>query len=135
MKHLLDAVRDAVREKNWYAALGLVLSLPDIAAELDGRTGTRARDPYLSWYDDYLLKQYARGSIVFLSGADCYALRCAFLHLGDFDITTQRARETLDRFQFVAVPPGSTIHCYMVNNNLLQLQIDVFCEDVCKCKR
>ena len=62
---------------------------------------------------------------VFLSGADCYALRCAFLHEGRDEITDQRAGEVLDAFAFVVPPAGSAIHSNQ-NNQTLQLQVDIF---------
>jgi hypothetical protein len=66
---------------------------------------------------------------VFLSPSDCYALRCALLHEGREEITEQRAREVLDRFHFIEPPPSGQIHCNQINN-VLQLQVDIFCNDV-----
>ena len=67
---------------------------------------------------------------VFLHGEDCYALRCAVLHEGADDIVTQRARVALDSFLFVAPRNGWTVHCNQ-SNAKLQLQVDIFCEDIC----
>lgn len=66
-----------------------------------------------------------------MSGADCYALRCALLHEGSDSILRQYAREALERFAFVAPSPGREIHCNQLGT-ALQLQVDIFCEDVCK---
>jgi hypothetical protein len=133
MQHLVDAVRHSVREKNWYAALTGALALPDIAGWLDGRPGgSRAR--FASWFNDYLLPKYthAPGGIthVFLSGDDCYALRCTYLHEGDFDILGQPAQNVLERFHFVASASGKMMHCNQINQ-ILQLQVDLFCEEIC----
>jgi len=65
----------------------------------------------------------------FLSSSDCYALRCALLHEGREEIVEQRARDALDRFHFIEPPPNGQIHCNQINN-VLQLQVDVFCRDV-----
>ncbi len=64
----------------------------------------------------------------FLSGNDCYALRCAYLHEGSDNISQQNAKEVVDKFHFIVAPKGSTIHCNMMNTKL-QLQVDIFCED------
>lgn len=42
----------------------------------------------------------------------------------------QRARKVLDRFQFVAPPPSGMIHCNR-SGSKLQLQVDIFCRDIC----
>jgi hypothetical protein len=92
---------------------------------------------FVAWYDRFLLSRYQsqigpdRILHTFLSGRDCYALRCAFLHEGEFGIDDQRARQALERFHFTAPRPGLVVH----NNqfgNMLQLQVDCFCRDVCE---
>jgi hypothetical protein len=133
MRHLIDAVRSSIKEKNWYAALTMALTLPDIAAKLDGRPGL-SQTRFVSWFDDYLLSTYSRDVCgrphVFLSGNDCYALRCAYLHEGDFAITAQSARRVLERVHFIAPAAGKTVHRNQVDA-VLQLQVDLFCEEVC----
>jgi hypothetical protein len=135
MQHLVDAVRRSVRDENWYAALTGVLALPDIAGKLDGKeTGSQAR--FVRWFNEYLLPTYTHlmgddHPHVFLSGRDCYALRCAYLHEGEFDITDQRAREALEQFHFVVARSVTKFHCNQVLTNLLYLQVDCFCEEVC----
>lgn len=134
--HLISSVRDSVRSGNWYAALAGALALPDIAAKLDGRPGNSQR--FVSWFDDYLLPKYTTSipnlpvPHVFLSGEDCYALRCAFLHGGDFDITSERIRDVLNRFVFVAPPANRRAHRIQGDGgSTLLLQVNLFCEDVC----
>lgn len=136
MQHLVDATRAALAQGNWYAALALALSLPDICGRLESPgAGSQAR--FVAWYDRFLLPRYQshigpdHTPHTFLSGQDCYALRCAFLHQGEFGIDDQRARQALERFHFTAPRPGLVVH----NNqfgNMLQLQVDCFCRDVCE---
>ena len=136
MEHLVAAVRKGIAERNWYASLGLALALPDICGFLENPSvGSQAR--YVVWCNRFLVPTYtsrvgARGvEHVFLHGEDCYALRCAFLHEGADDIQRQRARRALESFVFVDPPrTGSVIHRNQVNQKL-QLQVDIFCEDVC----
>jgi hypothetical protein len=141
MRHLIDAVRRSVQEKNWYAALTGALTLPDVASRLDGRTGW-PRDQYGDWFNDYLRPTYTRilGNTppphIFLSGGDCYALRCAYLHEGDFDLAGHGAAEVLDRFEFVEIP-GVIRHMNVMENqalgtSVLQLQVSLFCEEICQ---
>jgi hypothetical protein len=75
MHDRLASLQAAVDAKNWWAALALALSLPDVASKLDGRSGNRAH--YISWAQDYLTPKYTarigadRENHVFLSGRDC----------------------------------------------------------------
>lgn len=130
MKNFTDAVRKAVEQKNWYSALSSALILPDICGRLvDPSLGSAAR--YKPWFDQWMGHHYKseigpeRELHVFLSGSDCYALRCSLLHHGDADIRTQRARKALDDFHFVVTEPGAHVHCNQIENTL-QLQTDIF---------
>lgn len=104
MRRFVDAVRSAVAEESWYGALAMALTLPDICSKLEEPDARGSRARYVRWYDEYLRPTYTarvgpeRREHVFLSGADCYALRCSYLHEGSAEIGLQRAREALDRF-------------------------------------
>ena len=135
MEEFLEAVESALASWNWYAALTLSLALPDIAGWVDDPTQGSA-ERYQRWFDEfvglsyegYLGPEHVRE--LFLSGADCYALRCSFLHEGRDDISHQRARDALTRFQFIAPRRGFRIHMNIVGTKL-QLQVDIFCHDIC----
>ncbi|CDM62345.1 MULTISPECIES: hypothetical protein [Rhizobium] len=45
MRHLLDATEQSVATENWYAALMLALTLPDICSKADGNGEKR----YVTW--------------------------------------------------------------------------------------
>ena len=135
MRNFIEATKAAVAAGNWYAALTIALTMPDICGRLeDPSKGSQAR--FVGWYDRYLLKcyQFEVGSSqmlhTFLCGSDCYALRCAFLHQGEFGIDDQSARQALEHFHFTAPRPGSFIHMNQYDM-ALQLQVDRFCLDVC----
>lgn len=138
MLRFVTAVESAIREKNWYAALGLALTLPDMCAAMENPDAKGFEARYVGWYDRYLLSTYTAyvgpraKKVVFLSGADCFALRCAFLHEGTGDMTPKPQR-VLQRFHFVCPlesgHPGS--HNNMLNGILLQLEVNTFCQDMC----
>lgn len=65
----------------------------------------------------------------FLSGNDCYALRCALLHEGVENIGAQRAQEALESFHFTIPPENGCVHMNQVGS-VLQLQINEFAKDV-----
>jgi len=110
----------------------VALTLPDIAAKIDSpkaKSGPR----YAAWVETYLTPKYYRpaGHVTpehtFLSGDDCYALRCAFLHEGGDETAHHPASKTLERFQFLG---GGFIHCNQADKKL-QLEVGAFCRDIC----
>lgn len=135
MKRFTDAIRLAVQTRNWYAALSMALTLPDVCGSLvQPNAGSGAR--YSQWFEQWVQGKYTLQvghpprTHVFLNGEDCYALRCSYLHEGAAAITHQRARRVLDDFQFITPPPGGgSIHCNQ-SNARLQLQVDIFCRDI-----
>jgi hypothetical protein len=136
VQHFVEATRRAVSAQNWYAALATALTMPDICGRLESPQ-SKSQDRFVGWYERYLLNKYQmpvgpeRKLHTFLSGSDCYALRCAFLHQGEFEIDEQRARDVLARFHFTAPRPGMFVHMNIASGNTLQLQVDRFCLDVC----
>ncbi|MGH3654585.1 hypothetical protein [Glutamicibacter sp.] len=138
MKHLTNAVKMSVQHGNWYSALTLALALPDICSKVDEPSEKSVKKRYTRWADQYFTPKYThnigpeRREHVFLSSNDFYALRCAVIHEGSDSVMLQKAREALDRFQFIAPHPrGHIIHCNLLDTHL-QLQVDKFCADVCE---
>ena len=136
MQNFIEATIKAIDNQNWYAALALALSMPDICGRLEDPTkGSKAR--FVGWFDKYLLAQY-KGTVgpytqtphTFLSGADCYALRCAFLHQGEFQIEDQSAQQALEKFSFTAPHPSWDFDVNQ-QGSILQLQVAKFCRGVC----
>ncbi len=134
MKRFIEATNNALQSKNWYGAVYIALTLPDICAHIESDDGKTTGDKYVAWFDRYLKRKYesAIGSAktihTFLSGNDCYALRCAALHEGGSDITSQKRREVLEKIHFT-VDRGA--HLNQINS-VLQLDLVTFCKDVCE---
>jgi hypothetical protein len=133
MNQFTDAVERSLQSCNWYAGLIVALSLPDIAGWVDNpMQGSKVR--YSAWFERFVSPAYTRqvggAPHRFLSGEDCYALRCSLLHEGRHETSHQRSRDALNRFQFIAPQLGMTIHCNQVGTRL-QLQVDIFCRDIC----
>jgi hypothetical protein len=68
-----------------------------------------------------------------LTAEDCYAMRCAYLHSGENDLTGQSARRILSRINFT-VPTknfkGSGNISFNAGDNVLQLSIDIFAQNM-----
>jgi hypothetical protein len=134
MNHLLQSIEQSLNTGNHYAALAMALAIPDICGWIEDPNAT-SKARYISWFERYLQNKYIRQATAlmpehtFLTGSDCYALRCAFLHEGRENITEQRAQQVLESFKFIVPPSGWTVHMNQENNSL-QLQVDIFCRDV-----
>lgn len=137
MQRFTDAVRDSLAARNWYSALSLALTLPDICGTIDTPTELSSQKRYAAWFDTWLSDLYTQdmsgnGDMhIFMSGTDCYALRCALLHQGvaDIDGKAQLVRDALSRFIFTTPPQGGSNHCNQINRTLM-LQVDIFCNHI-----
>lgn len=120
MKRFTDAIRKSVQDENWFAALFLALCLPDICGSLETPTenvGVR----YKRWFRSNLAIKYDP----MFSANDCYYFRCSCLHQGS-ETHVNLAHE---RIHFIPPPGNNIVHLNKLNN-VLQMQIDIFCEDI-----
>lgn len=150
MNHLTDSIKQSIQSKNWYSAIAIALTIPDICAKItDGNKSNASK--YAKWFDNFVgdnyKTNYSKGQLEMvrkysteedyqnllkgtkLSGNDCYALRCAYLHEGTGEIITQRAREILDEIKFSEPNDQMNMHGSIINNKLV-LHIDEFCEHI-----
>ncbi|MFI1956133.1 hypothetical protein ACH437_30565 [Streptomyces xinghaiensis] len=141
MDGFINGLDRSLQEENWYAALAMSLTLPDICVKASDLSKRTTGPKYAVWFDENVGHKYRRpvGADrqihVFLSGNDCYALRCAFLHAGSADISAERIRETLGRFYFCM--PGRLNNRWHLNqrNDALILMVDEFAADVLEAAR
>ena len=137
---------DAPLQKETGTLPSLALVLPDICGHLEHpSTGSQKR--YTKWFKDYLGGKYCPDSIApltWISPDDCYALRCAVVHYGTHDLTTQHCKDILDETIFLK-PNSNYIglggHCMRLHNmsyfgrffkSAIVLHISTFCEDMCE---
>lgn len=127
MQNIIDSIRQSIENGNLYSALFVSLTIPDICAALEHGETTGRR--YSDWFEANL--QYDG----FLSGNDCYALRCSVLHQGIDDISNQRMQEVLEHYVFLTDGPHLNVFrdCVFngVKKSFLQLKTGDFCEDMC----
>lgn len=131
MKKIIQSAYDALSSNNQYGSLFIALTIPDICVALEqgGSSGER----YSAWFENNLI-DYKN----FLSGKDCYALRCALLHQGKADISDQSKKDILEHVVFME--PQSTTHRVLFKNvsingnekSFLQLNVSMFVVDICK---
>jgi hypothetical protein len=136
MQRFTSAIYKALENENWYGALFLALTLPDICGKIQ-YPQAKSEERYVKWFQKYLDDKYTREvgpkrqKHIFLSGEDCYALRCSLLHEGSDAISSQRCKKALDSFLFLT----KGAHCNWCNVNkhtFLELNVTNFCEDICE---
>jgi len=139
IRNYTNSILISLETHNWYSALFVALTLPDICGKYQYPKVKGSGKRYSLWFDKYLLHLYTMTfrdeTQVFLSGDDCYALRCSFLHEGSSEITHQNAREVLNNYMFVYPVQNSfpTHNNFLTINGTktLQLQVDIFCKEIC----
>ncbi len=144
IQRFTDALRNSIATKNYYAALALAITLPDVCGRITAGRASKAQ--YVAWIKSYLPADYWRlgeGASLFgrpwprTTPEDFYALRCAYLHEGTDDITDQRVRQALDQFRFVVSKGGITSHQNPTvigpagNRFVLPLDVTEFCREIC----
>ena len=121
MKRFTDAIRKTIQNKNWYAGLFLALCLPDICGSLE-TPKVSASKRYKRWFDNNLSEKYSP----MFSSEDCYYFRCSCLHQG-FD---KHNKLVGGKVNFIPPPPNNNIIHLNKLNDILQMQIDIFCNDM-----
>lgn len=151
MQQLLSGIEECLLKENWFGALFIAISLPDICGATEDKikgNGLRYKD----WFNRYLKPRYnadsmydylcvaepamveimpedikdnlrTKAPVVSFSADDCWSLRNACLHEG--------VDETKLRKFKITTPVGKNLHTHMNNlNGVLQLDVIQFCNDI-----
>jgi hypothetical protein len=134
MKELIDSITKSIETENWYAAMFVALSLPDICGSID----TPLKKPkvrYVAWFNKYMDK-YNDILPTRLNGEEYYFLRCAFFHQFSDKIDFTKTRSRLGKFDLhVCDLPNTKINFIStVKKDSSTLMIDVidFCTSICE---
>lgn len=129
MNKYISAVRKALEENNWYAALFISLALPDICGSLQ-YPNKRSGERYREWFDKYLGNTYESK----FTSNECWLLRCSYFHQGRDD----NEKATNDGIVFLAPTEDAHFHLHRITlqkewtREIIVLQVDVFCEHICQ---
>jgi hypothetical protein len=118
IKALTKEITQCLNSGLWYAALVLILTLPDICGALESSNGETDDHRYYAWYEKWLMNKYPS-----VSAEDLYRLRCGVAHQGK-----ARHRKIKYRIFFTV---NSKDRCRKrENNGALILDLHVFAEDM-----
>jgi len=123
MQEIIDQIRAANNANLYYVALLSSLTLPDICAALESDNGEASKAKFIAWFDTHIAPRYNG----FLDGKSCYFFRCSMMHQG----STQHPRSRYSRVIFLEPgTSGMTFHNNILND-ALNIDVRIFCEDVC----
>jgi len=128
MNNFIKAIKQSLSNKNYYSALFISLSVPDICGKLEDPE-RKVGDRYIKWFEKYMSDYKG-----FLSGQDCYNLRCSLFHEGSDRLDNAKIKDTLEHFIFLNDGP----HLNLFEGNIingkketfLQLNVEKFCKDI-----
>ncbi len=122
MQDIINQIRAVNNSGVYYVALFSALALPDICAALESANGEASKAKFITWFDTYVACKYSGN----LDGESCYYFRCSMLHQG----STQHARGRYSRIIFLE-PSSNMIFHNNIMNDALNIDIRIFCEDIC----
>lgn len=138
LRHFIDAARRAAEDDNWFAAIALALTLPDICGAVDDPGKGRSAARFIAWWDERMAwrfvvrpdadEQPQWEPFTYLPGADAFALRCAYLHSGTDN--TAGPKTNHERIRFLG-PPNASGFGYSETDQILYLGLEPFVEWVC----
>jgi hypothetical protein len=133
MIEIIESVEQSLKSKNFYSALLVSISLPAICAAIEH--GESHNKEYATWFDTNLPNYKG-----YLTGNDCYALRCALLHEGSDSTSRQRAREVIESYKFIIsgnhkLKFTECVFDGKILPNSLVLNVEIFCNDICQAAR
>ena len=95
MEKRIKEIRKAIDNELYYCALSLALTLPDICGKNEYPNESNRRR-YVNWFNNYakslftcvatVLPDNETQEYVWFSAEECYALRCAYLHAGNYEL-------------------------------------------------
>ena len=122
MRHLLEQIKKGLDNNLYYLSLFVALALPDICGAINSENGEAHRNKYIEWFNKYVAEKYNG----FLSGEDCYYLRCSLLHQG----SSQHIKSKYSRILFIEPAATTNIfHCNILND-ALNIDVRIFCNDI-----
>ncbi len=126
MRELFRQVRESGKGSYPYLALAGALIIPDLCGAMDAANGRATGARYARWFDAHVADRYTVRGEVWLTGQDCYRLRCSLLHQG----TTAHPAGTYTRFIFTEHhPDGIRVHMNRMDDDL-NLGIPEFTRDM-----
>jgi len=137
MQQYLDSIRLSLVTNNYFGAIAMALTLPDICSSIEAQNNKTNGDKYCDWFNRYLSQKYTipadewSEEKVLFSAKECYAARCSFLHQGTNLTSHQRILQGIERAApSVSFMKGTLISKVSRNDHKVTLDVDNFCQNM-----
>lgn len=110
IKDILEDIKLANKNKAYFSALALTLTIPDICGKIEYKN-LNDKEKYIKWFNDWVYKyvEIPKGNdelfnefdeLAIFDGEVCYALRCAYLHSGNYELKEHgKGKIKISRFE------------------------------------
>lgn len=140
MQQYLDSIRLSLTTSNYFGAIAMALTLPDICASIEAEDNETNRNRYCAWFDKYLgstytierpLKEDGEKDIILFSAKECYAARCSFLHQGTNITSHQKILKGIEKAALsVSFMANTMIRKASRNDHEVKLDVNSFCQNM-----
>lgn len=127
------SIEQSLTSKNYFSALIVALTLTDICCSMDNENRWTSGAKYAKWFKKYVGHHYIshigldQVETTFLSGEECFALRCSYLHKGTNNIEDEKIIKDYEsksvKIEFMAEMNSDCLKL----NNILLLKLEAFC--------
>lgn len=129
IEDLILSVKQSLAFKNYYGALSVSLTLPDICSNLEFTEIKKVGVRYEKWCEKYLNSN-------FLNSNDYYKIRCSFLHSANENMRDKVTTDNFNKYKFVSFNVDNISFKNNIINekkmdNLIVLNINNFCLEIC----
>ena len=122
---IISDIEQALSHKLHYLALMVAVTLPDICAALETKTGASDGGLYRKWY-----KKHLKQKMGYLSPNDCYSLRCGVLHQGRMGVANQDFARVI-----FTIPETPVRMKSCIANDAMIYDVEFFCTDIIQAVR
>lgn len=125
---LLEQIESNLSAKNYYTALFVTLTIPDICGALASSDGWTNREKYAEWFNNCVAHKHVAWGKQWLTGEDCYKIRCAMLHQGRSD----HSKISYSSVRFMIKQPNTAIvgGTISISDETLYIDLPQFCRNI-----
>lgn len=135
---IIEEIRYALEIELYHCALALALTLPDICGKVEYPSGESNKARYIKWLHVYAEPYFTVDTEVltdnttkeynWFPNAECYALRCAVLHAGNYELE----KTSLSIVEIHAHKRDGNNYSHMVKgDNYVDWDVIHLCETLC----
>ena len=137
----INEIRTALDAQLYNCALALALTLPDICAKVEyhNRPNWRKGKKYQEWFDNYAKQKFTYRTtrvpsnetiyVTTMDGETCWALRCAVLHAGNYNVSSKSKYEKIGIHAHRA--DGLCFEHEVVDGKRIEVDVTLFCRNIC----